>query len=349
MANQQRASAGLATLNSTSPTQAQALLYGLSGVAFHDITSGSITANGHTFTAGPGYDEVTGLGSPIANQVVDHLSDTLDLVGDQIPGYPDDTYVVGTTASGGLQVTINGATESFAPGAIHVVNIDAGAGLNNVDVNALPAGVLLNIDNTTPGHTDSVSIGSNEASLPNIAGTVSVASTGGTTALSVYGTADATGRTYTVRSSQVSVSGMPGVVDYFGDVNSLTINGGSGNNTIDVFSTAANVPVTINAGSGTNHINVTGSSSAVNITGFTNYVTVGGDGSLASISGPVNISNTSTAAGADGRSYVTIEDTTGLSYTTSSSSIEFQGGPTINLGDDVVEVTINTTLTARLP
>jgi subtilase family serine protease len=60
MANQQRVAAGLPTLNSSSPTEAQTLLYGLAGVAFHDITSGLITANGHTYNAGPGYNEVTG-------------------------------------------------------------------------------------------------------------------------------------------------------------------------------------------------------------------------------------------------------------------------------------------------
>jgi subtilase family serine protease len=64
IANQGRGSAG--TL-----ANAQADLYNLPSTDFHDITSGS---NG--YRAGPGYDLVTGLGSPIANLVVDGLLGT---------------------------------------------------------------------------------------------------------------------------------------------------------------------------------------------------------------------------------------------------------------------------------
>jgi hypothetical protein len=255
--------------------------------------------------------------------------------------------VIGATASGGLQVTINGATESFFPHSFLIVNIDAGAGRNNVGVNALPAGVTLDLDNNTPGHIDSVTIGSNEASLSNVAGHVSVASSGGTTALAVYGTADSMGRTYTVDRFQIHVSGMAGFVDYFGEVNAVTINGGSGNNTMEVLNTEANIPVNLNAGSGTNNVLVYNSSSAVDITGNgTNYVTLGADGSLANLAGPVNISNSSNLNAPDGKSYVKINDTsdtTGRNYTISSPSIALQGGPTINLSSDVAGVTINDT------
>ncbi|HQU47072.1 MAG TPA: hypothetical protein PK867_29985, partial [Pirellulales bacterium] len=64
IADQGRASAG--TL-----ANAQADLYNLPATDFHDITSGN---NG--YPAGQGYDLVTGLGSPIANLVVDGLAGT---------------------------------------------------------------------------------------------------------------------------------------------------------------------------------------------------------------------------------------------------------------------------------
>jgi subtilase family serine protease len=354
MANQQRAADGLPTLNSISPTETHTLLYGLSGttggVAFHDITSGSITANGQTFKAGPGYDDVTGWGSPIANVLVSRLGHTLDVVGDTDPGYPDDSFAINTTASGEFQVTnTNGPRLFFAAGDLDTVNINAGAGINNIAVLALPAGMVLNLDNNTSGHQDSVVIGSYEASLSNIAGTVNVANSGGTTALTVEGTGDGTGRTYQLIGEfgsvpnvpEVQVSGMPGAVFYSGDVNSLTINGGSGNNTFDVVTTPPTVPVTINAGSGTNDVFLVGSNSAVNITGSgTNYVTVGAGGSLATIAGPVNISNTSNG----GKSLVTIDDTNdtaGRNYTITSSSIAVQRGPTINLGSTVDQLILN--------
>ncbi len=69
IANQGRVAQGSDTLNSGSdPTQALQALYGLPSSDFHDITSGY---NG--FNASAGYDEVTGLGSPIANLLIPGL------------------------------------------------------------------------------------------------------------------------------------------------------------------------------------------------------------------------------------------------------------------------------------
>jgi hypothetical protein len=42
------------------------MLYSLPGTAFHDVTLGGNAGYG----AGPGYDLVTGLGTPVASQVV---------------------------------------------------------------------------------------------------------------------------------------------------------------------------------------------------------------------------------------------------------------------------------------
>ena len=72
--NQGRVLAGGTTLNSTQsgtldPTQTLTALYSLPSSDFHDILYGS---NGG-FTAGPGYDEVTGLGSPNGSLLVPGL------------------------------------------------------------------------------------------------------------------------------------------------------------------------------------------------------------------------------------------------------------------------------------
>jgi hypothetical protein len=64
IADQERVAAGFGTL-----ANAPADLYSLAASDFHDITSGS---NG-AFSAGVGYDMVTGLGSPYANLVVSGL------------------------------------------------------------------------------------------------------------------------------------------------------------------------------------------------------------------------------------------------------------------------------------
>ena len=68
IADQGRASQNLGSLDGRSDTLPS--LYSISQNDFHDITSGS---NGG-FTAGPGYDEVTGRGTPVANVLLNDLA-----------------------------------------------------------------------------------------------------------------------------------------------------------------------------------------------------------------------------------------------------------------------------------
>jgi hypothetical protein len=67
IANQGRALAGASSLDG--PSETLPALYTVSSNDFHDITSGSNKG----FSAGPGYDEVTGLGSPKANLLIPDL------------------------------------------------------------------------------------------------------------------------------------------------------------------------------------------------------------------------------------------------------------------------------------
>jgi hypothetical protein len=73
---------GLALNGVGSLANAQSSLYQLSSSDFHDITTGS---NG--YNAGPGYDLVTGIGSPIANQLVPALV-ALNTPDTKLPGSP---------------------------------------------------------------------------------------------------------------------------------------------------------------------------------------------------------------------------------------------------------------------
>jgi hypothetical protein len=67
IADQGRAVAAEATLDG--PNQLLPMIYSLPAADFHDITSGSSAGNPHE-PAGPGYDLVTGRGSPLANLIV---------------------------------------------------------------------------------------------------------------------------------------------------------------------------------------------------------------------------------------------------------------------------------------
>jgi subtilase family serine protease len=68
IANAKRVKTGKATL-----TQPQIVLYAAGEAAYHEITSGSNGTCGSECTAGPGYDFVTGLGSPIGLAVISQL------------------------------------------------------------------------------------------------------------------------------------------------------------------------------------------------------------------------------------------------------------------------------------
>src|SRR5262249_47990131 len=67
--NQGRAASGNTSLNSiANPQQALQALYSLPASDFHDVTSGYIG-----LSAGIGFDEATGRGTPIATTLVPHL------------------------------------------------------------------------------------------------------------------------------------------------------------------------------------------------------------------------------------------------------------------------------------
>jgi hypothetical protein len=112
IADQGRALAGLGSLDG--PTQALPKLYQLSAADFHDITTGS---NGG-YSAGPGYDLVTGRGTPVANLVV------ADLVGSgsnptnqppaiTTPASATPNPVTGTTTNLSMQASDDGGAANL--------------------------------------------------------------------------------------------------------------------------------------------------------------------------------------------------------------------------------------------
>ncbi len=123
IADQARASAGLPALNASSPQQVMSLLYQNPG-DFHDITSGTSTGNPQ-YTAGPGYDYVTGLGTPMVNMVVGSLagggggttSDTIAV------STSSNTTTAGTSIS--YTVTADGANGSVDTGFTGTISLSS--------------------------------------------------------------------------------------------------------------------------------------------------------------------------------------------------------------------------------
>src|SRR5579884_248884 len=102
IANQGRALAGEATLDG--PSQTLPLIYQMPGSFFHDIITGSSTGK-PSYSAGPGYDLVTGRGSPRANQVVPYLvgSTTSPQTGPSSAGSSNNTGPAQSPASNHIQ------------------------------------------------------------------------------------------------------------------------------------------------------------------------------------------------------------------------------------------------------
>jgi hypothetical protein len=143
IANQGRVLKGGSPLDG--PTQTLADLYALPGSDFHDITSGN---NG--YAAGPGYDEVTGRGTPVANLVVPALagaglSDTL-----AVTTQPASPVTAG--APFGLTISVEssgGSVDTSATGSI------------SLSVNTGPGGAVL-------GGTTTATIANGVATFSNL-------------------------------------------------------------------------------------------------------------------------------------------------------------------------------------
>ena len=96
---------------------------------FHDITSGTSTGTPH-YSAGPGYDYVTGLGTPMANLVVGTLVGTSAAPHDTLVLTASSAQMAGTSFS--LTVTADnssGVTDTGYDGTIQFSSTDVQAGL----------------------------------------------------------------------------------------------------------------------------------------------------------------------------------------------------------------------------
>jgi hypothetical protein len=174
--------------------------------------------------------------------------------------------------------TANVLGDTF-PGIGTPLSIDLGGGANTV-----------NVGNGNLGAT--------------ISAPVTVADTGGTTALSINDQNDTTGQTWTLNNDDgtdtgsVAVTGS-GTTSYTPSVlSSLTINGGSGGNALNVNQTSSHYATTLNSGTGNDTVNVlaTGNSTLdVHGQAGTDTVTLGGSTSaplgMQGLAGTINVDN----------------------------------------------------------
>jgi streptogramin lyase len=257
IANQGRNLAGLSALDGG--TQTLPLLYQLPSTDFHDITSGS---NG-VYSAGPGYDLVTGRGSPVANLVVRDLvgpsivtpahvvaqtptTATLNVLGADPAGEANLTYtwsVVGTPPAP-VSFDVNGShaaqttTATFSRAGVYTLEVTATDPANltaSSQVTVVVSQVVNSISvapataNVTAGATQQFTataldqFGFGFALQPTFSWSVDGGGLGSVNSLGQY-TAPATGTgSATVRASSSTVSGTASVTVLAGPVITITM------------------------------------------------------------------------------------------------------------------------------
>jgi hypothetical protein len=255
--DQGRSQAGLQPLNTTAESnltnyQLQSDLYALSAANFHDVTTGT---NFYGNTAGPGYDLVTGLGTPVANLLVP------DMVGTSATGLS--VSPASPTAFGSVLLTATVTGPMVAPTG----SVDFKFGTTDLGTAPVSGGAATLTTTTLPAGPDGVTayyLGDANYAISNKGQTATVGKAPSSTTLSATLSTLTYGQSDTLTATVAGVSGHTptGSVDFkFGttDLGTVPLSGGS-----------AALTVTLPAGSG---------SVTADYLGDANYLT--GNGSTA--------------------------------------------------------------------
>ena len=205
IADQGRALNGQAPLNASSPQEVMTTLYqNATSGGFHDITSG-VSTGSPWYSAGPGYDFVTGLGTPVANLLVQSFTGNVSTApGDHLAI----TASTNETAGAAFSVTVTaltatGATDPSFAGTIAFRSSDAQAGL--------PAGYTFTA-NDAGTHTFLVTLDTAGAQSITATDTASTLVTGTLAGINVSPAA----------ASQIVLSGLPSATT-LGATQTLTV------------------------------------------------------------------------------------------------------------------------------
>jgi hypothetical protein len=279
IADQGLAIQGLPTLN-TDPTlntspNLQTELYNLPSSDFHDITVGN---NG--YAAGPGYDLVSGIGTPVANLLIPDLVGTPAVLAYSTPDNINTGHnIIVQEVGPNIDVFDNGALVTSHPvsttSAIDISGDDTAGAVNlTVDYSGGVFSAPVNFNGGTGSGPHGLTIKDGSSSIPNAIIT-SYAITNSTV---TQDTVDGFGHPH---DASITYSGL----------GSLTLNTGNVPNTVDVESTAA--MTLVNEGAGT--LAVTVSSQAENLDNLKGALGIEGNGTAPLIVSDQNNPNNSKA------------------------------------------------------
>jgi hypothetical protein len=250
---------------------------------------------------------------------------SLNVSGGQLGPGSEDWYIVDTTTSGGVQLTLNGETVQFEAGTITDLSLTAAAGhATHYTIKSVADGAQVAINGGSSGAPIDVTVGNN-GSLAGVRGAIDVQSGANPVALTVDDSADTTARTVTLSASAVAFGGMPAISYGSNSVRSVAVKGGSGGNLFTVQDTPPSA--TLHTGAGNDTVNVLGNHGALTVEGDggQDTVVVGNAGSLKNVAGGITVRN------ANGCTDLTVNgsaDTGARSVTLSDNGITGQaGGP----------------------
>jgi hypothetical protein len=227
------------------------------------------------------------------------------------------------------------------------VECHGGSSNDTYDVNSSATNTRLYLD--LGAGNNSVYVGSGD--LTAVAGAVEVSGGSGTNALVLQDASAPSGGTYDVTSDGVTRQSFGGLS--YGGVKSLTLNAESGNDTINVGSTAAGSSTVINAGAGNDTINVgstaAGSSTVINAGAGNDTVNVGtAVSSLDALQGALTLSG---QAGSDVLNFDDQAAAAGHNYTFTSTTLTRNGAAAITFDTfetvNLIATSHNDTLTLQ--
>jgi hypothetical protein len=183
------------------------------------------------------------------------------------PPVPGRVYTITSTAVSRTGPPVAVGTITYSNIQTLVVN-----GSSNYVVQSTPTGTTTTL-NCGPGD-DTIAIGNAGNTLDGIQGLLTVNGQAGNNSLTFNDQGNPAAQSYSLSASTLSRSGMATIT--FLNVQTVTLNGGNGGNTIGVLSTASGVTTTVNAGNGNNALSVGDGGSTLD--GIQGPLTVDGQG-----------------------------------------------------------------------
>ena len=196
---------------------------------------------------------------------------TLVINGDQYGANYNDIISLGETGAGGVSVTLNGETDTYAPGQVSSVQINSGGGQDTIFIQATVVPTSVNSRSAFSGPDTTVIVG-NGGNTSQITSPLTISNSTGFDVLDISDSTDSAAHNVRVADASTpgygSVTGLtPVEIDFpYYETRQLYVDTGTGgNNTVNVVATGVPTNVTGHSSGGGDVFNVGSNGSLANI------------------------------------------------------------------------------------